>query len=149
MPDLLSLARQFFEAIPHTAVLGAEVIAAEPGQVTARMPYKPELVGNPETGQMHGGVIITLVDQTSAAAAVCAMDDPEPVATLDLRVDHMQPAEPGREVYARGECYRITRNILFVRCVVYQDSPERPVAASMSTFMRSSTAAYRKEPDRG
>jgi uncharacterized protein (TIGR00369 family) len=135
------MARTFFKVIPHSMVLGLEVLSVEPGLVIARLPYRPEIVGNPYSGQIHGGAIITLIDQTSGAAAVCALPKPEAVATLDLRVDHMRAATAGQDVLARAECYRVTRDIAFVRCVCYQDGAEDSIATSMSTFMRTGRAS--------
>lgn len=134
----LAVAREFFRVIPHSAVLGLEVVGVEPNAVVARLPYAEAIVGNPYNGQIHGGAVMTLIDQTSGAAVICSLAEPEAVATLDLRVDHMRPAEPGRAVLARAECYRLTRDIAFVRCVCYHDRPEDPLATSMSTFMRAS-----------
>jgi len=134
----LAAAQAFFKVIPHSATLGLEVVACEPGVIIARLPYKPELVGNPYTGRIHGGAVMTLVDQASGAAVVHSLDVPESVATLDLRVDHLRPPEAGRDVFARAECYRIAREIAFVRCVCYQDDPADPFVSSMSTFMRNS-----------
>ncbi|MDZ7810851.1 MAG: CBS domain-containing protein [Arhodomonas sp.] len=72
----LDVARRFFETIPHSAVLGMEPVAVGEGCLTARVPYRPELVGNPVTGVIHGGVITTLVDQTSGGAVIAALDRP-------------------------------------------------------------------------
>lgn len=128
---------RFFAMIPHSAVLGIELIAVTAEHVTARIPYKEELVGNPDTGVVHGGVITTLIDQTCGAAVIAALDPPEVVVTLDLRLDHLQPAQAQRPIWARAQCYKLTRHIAFVRCVVYQDTPAAPIATSMSTFMRA------------
>ncbi|WP_440997196.1 PaaI family thioesterase [Arhodomonas sp. SL1] len=133
----LATARRFFDTIPHSTVLGMEPVAVGEGCLTARVPYRPELVGNPVTGVIHGGVITTLVDQTSGGAVIAALDRPQAVATLDLRIDYMRPAEPGEVVYAHAECYKVTSQIAFARCTVYQQDFRDPIAMSMSTFMRA------------
>ncbi len=137
----LRLAREFFHAIPHSHVLGMEPVAVGERTLTACLPYKADLVGNPVTGVIHGGVITTLVDQTSGGAVIAALADPRPVATLDLRIDYMRPATPGEPVYAHAECYKLTGQIAFARCTVYQGDFDDPVATSMSTFMRSGDGA--------
>jgi uncharacterized protein (TIGR00369 family) len=111
------------------------------GWVVARVAYRPELVGNPQTGYLHGGVITTLIDQCSGAAVMLATDGQERIVTLDLRIDHLRPAAPERDIYARAECYRVGREVAFARCVAYQDDPECPFATSMSAFMRLSEEA--------
>lgn len=135
----LAWAQEFFRVIPHSAQIGLRVVACEAGVVVAELPYSPAIVGNPLTGHIHGGAIMTLIDQTSGAAAVCSLPEPEAVATLDLRVDHMRAATPGETLIARAECYRVTRDIAFVRCVCYHADAADPVATSMSTFMRASS----------
>jgi uncharacterized protein (TIGR00369 family) len=133
------LVERFFTAIPHSRVLGLEVVEVGVGVVVARLPYAKQLVGNPVTGVVHGGVITTLVDQTSGSAVFTATGQSEAIATLDLRIDYLSPATPGEAVLARAHCYRVTRQIAFVRCAVYHRDPEDPIATSVSTFMRASS----------
>jgi len=131
----LATARRFFNTIPHSAVLGMEPVSVGVGHLTARVPYRAEMVGNPVTGVIHGGVITTLVDQTSGGAVIAALERPQAVATLDLRLDYMRPAMPEEPVYAHAECYKVTSQIAFARCTVYQHDYDDPIAMSMSTFM--------------
>lgn len=135
----LVLAQEFFKRITHGELIGLEPVDVGDDFVVSRLPYSEALVGNPDTGHLHGGVVTTIVDQTSGAAAVTTLDPPEVVATLDLRIDHLRAAEPNKPVFARAQCYKITGNIAFVRCTAYQDDERDPFATSMSTFMRSAT----------
>jgi uncharacterized protein (TIGR00369 family) len=127
--------RVFSGLIPHMDVLGMETIEAKNGVAVLRLPWRADLVGNPETGVLHGGVVTTLIDTVSGLAAITGLAQPEPVATLDLRVDHLKPAAPRRDLFARAECYRLTRRIAFVRATAYQADPQDLVASSVSTFM--------------
>ncbi|RZM26922.1 MAG: PaaI family thioesterase, partial [Sphingomonas sp.] len=58
-----------------------------------------------------------------------------PQATVDLRVDYLRPATPGKTVIGRGECLRLTRSIAFVRGVAYDDDVDDPLAHVAGTFM--------------
>jgi len=136
--NLLEMAREFFQLLPHGRLLGIEVHRADAERVQTRLAYRDDLVGDPQGGHLHGGVITTLIDQTSGSAVLCRLGRLEAVATLDLRVDHLARARPGQAVVAEAECYRVTPNICFARCTVFPEGERaRPVAASMSSFMRT------------
>jgi len=116
------------------------LIEARDGVALMCVPYDAKLVGNPATGVLHGGVITSLLDSASGAAVGSAMraGGPwRPIATLDLRIDYMKPATPGRDLLARAECYKVTRNVAFVRGVAYHDDPADPIATTVATFMLS------------
>lgn len=59
----------------------------------------------------------------------------QPQATLDLRIDYLRPAEPGKDVFGRGECYHLTRSIAFVRGQAHDGNPDRPIAHVAGTYM--------------
>ncbi|MDY6942737.1 MAG: PaaI family thioesterase [Pseudomonadota bacterium] len=116
-----------------------QVIEIGKGSGTMKVPYKPELIGNPKTGVIHGGVLTSLIDSCGGLAVFSALPRMEPIATLDLRIDYQKPATPEKDLFAFSECYKLTRQIAFVRAIAYQDDKEDPVATSLATFMRSSS----------
>lgn len=130
------IASRLFQGSPHGSLIGLELVELGSDFVISRIAYRPELVGNPQTGYIHGGVITTLIDQSSGAAVMLATAGQERIVTLDLRIDHLRPAAPGRDIFGRAECYRVGHEVAFARCVAYQDKPEYPFATSMSAFMR-------------
>ncbi len=127
----------FNEFSPHNKARGMEVLELERGQARFRLPYDAKLVGNPDTGVLHGGVITALLDACSGASVFAALSEWVPIATLDLRIDYLQAAEVGREVIAHATCYKRTRNVAFTRAIAYHDDPDDPIASSVGTFMLS------------
>lgn len=121
--------------IPHSMFLGIEIAEIRPSECWIRLAYSERLVGNPDTGVVAGGVITTLLDQASGSSVVLSLDEFASIATLDLRIDYMKPATPGRELIAHAHCYKRTRNIAFVRGTAYHDRQDDPIATSHGTFM--------------
>jgi uncharacterized protein (TIGR00369 family) len=122
---------------PHALAIGMRLETAPDGSRLLRLPYDYHLIGDPDSGVLHGGVITTMLDQ---AAGMLARPEGEArdnysLATLDLRIDYMGPAVPGEDLLATGECYKRTRNIAFVRAHAYQESSPEPIAACVATFM--------------
>jgi uncharacterized protein (TIGR00369 family) len=120
---------------PHAVALGIELVSLEPGAAVLKVGYRADLVGDPQTGVLAGGVITSLLDQVCGLAVGSRRHDA--IATLDLRIDYMRPAEPGRDVMARADCYRVTRSIAFVRAVAYEADPADPIATAQGAFALS------------
>ncbi|MCL7945359.1 PaaI family thioesterase [Marinobacter sp. ATCH36] len=135
--------RRFIGTLNQSRELGMTVTSAKEGQLTLCLPYSDRIIGNPDTGVIHGGAITTLMDTTSGSVIMCTLDDFELSPTLDLRVDYMRPAEPHKPVYARAETYRVTRNIIFTRCEAFQE-PGDTIANCVGTFMRIGKEAMPK-----
>jgi uncharacterized protein (TIGR00369 family) len=137
------LNRRFSEVVPFNKALGLEVIRLERGEAWLRLPYRDNLVGNPATGVMHGGAITALMDAAGGSAAFMALDDATPVATLDLRIDYLKPAVPGRDVVGHASCYKLTRSVAFIRGLAFHahsdDDPDGgrddAIASVAATFM--------------
>jgi uncharacterized protein (TIGR00369 family) len=133
--DALERVRAMMQWTPQGRALGLEVTRIEGARVRGRAPYKRDLIGDPETGVIAGGVVTTFLDQLCGMAAVLAMPDPTIVATIDIRIDYMRGAEPGRDVLAEAHCYKIGKNVAFVRAVAYEESPDNPIANAAAAFM--------------
>src|SRR5690606_24419186 len=134
---VLAIANQSFrQMVPHNAALGLRVVDCAPGVVVMELPWVEHLVGDPDTGVLHGGAITALLDACCGASVFLKMRALTPIATLDLRIDHLEPATPRRTVTARAECYKLGRNVAFTRAVAYHD-PEDPIASAAGTFMLS------------
>ncbi len=136
-------ARRFFRGTPHCRELGMRVLRIDQRELHACVDWREDLVGDPVNGYLHGGVITTLADQVSGACASLSLRPIEVVATLDLRIDHLRPAAPGKSVHAEAHCYRIARQIAFVSCVVHDGNPDDPVASCASAFIRKGPMSRR------
>jgi len=115
--------------------LGGEVLELGKGRARTRLPYAPHLVGDPDTGVVHGGVITALLDQSCGIAVASALKELVPFATLDLRIDYMKPAEPHVDILVEAECLKVTHEVAFTRGIAYQGSPDQPIALSTGAFM--------------
>jgi uncharacterized protein (TIGR00369 family) len=137
---------ELVEFPPHGKALGMELVATEDGKALVRVPYAEHLVGDPDTGVIHGGVITATLDNASGWCVRLHEDYTEgmSMATLDLRIDYMKPATPHVDLMVMAECYKITRNIAFVRACAYHDDMEDPVATSVAAFM-TGTPTERKQ----
>lgn len=125
---------RFFQALPHVHALGAVPEAMHAGRATMSMPWRADLVGDPETGVIHGGAVSALMDTCCGMAAMSHPEAAGGSATIGLRIDYMRPATPGQTIRARAECFHVTRTVAFVRASALDDDDDRPVATATGTF---------------
>ncbi len=138
------LTHRLFGMIPHVKELGIETVHCGRGMAIIKLPYSARFIGNPETGVLHGGVVTTLIDTACGMAAITAPEEPARVATLDLRIDYLRPAQPGHQLFARAEVTKLTRTIAFLRAEAYEDDPHDAVATAVATFMFVSRGGAKK-----
>ena len=119
----------------HGGRLGIRLHAHEATWVEMALPYSTDLVGDPASGVLASGPIIALMDMTTSLAVWRRVDAFVPHATLDLRIDYLRPATPGRTVIGRAECLRTTRSIAFTRGLAHDGDPADPIANVAATFM--------------
>lgn len=129
------LAPLLVEGSPHAQALGFSLEGLGPGRATMRAAYSDALVGDPETGVLHGGVVTALLDHACGLAAFSGFGAQDAPATLDLRIDYMRAAKPGEDVLASAECMKAHGLIAFVRATAHDGDPSDPVAIAQAAFM--------------
>lgn len=127
--------RWIVELIPHSAALGLRFVEMRKGHAVLDLPWREDLVGDPDNGVLHGGAITTLIDATCGGATLSALEAVCRIATLDLRIDYLRPARTRQTVRCRAECYRLTRQVAFLRATAHDGDEADPVAHAVGTFM--------------
>jgi uncharacterized protein (TIGR00369 family) len=141
---LRETARHMVETVPQASALGFKLLSVEPGRGSILTPWREDLVGDPDTGVIAGGVVTALLDHVCGLAIISTARDgttPFSTATLDLRIDYMRAAAPRADVTASAHCYKLTRTIAFVRAHAYDADPEDPIATAQAAFILKRGAA--------
>ena len=119
----------------HGETLGIAYHAHGDDWAELALPYDAKLIGDPGSGVIASGPILALMDMATSVGVWLKLNAFIAHATLDLRIDYLRPARPGHTVIGRGECYRITRSIAFVRGQAHDGDPADPLANVAGTFM--------------
>jgi uncharacterized protein (TIGR00369 family) len=91
--DRTAVVERLYGEVPFHRRHDLEVLAVTPERASVKLPFDPGLVGNPDLGAVHGGVVSALVDLAGAAVFVGGREAFTP--TIDLRVNYLEAA--GRE----------------------------------------------------
>ncbi len=85
--------QQRIDVSPFQRWLGLRVTQVDEGRMCVTLPWKEDLVSNPNPPTVHGGILASVIDllglySVLTTGNVC-------IATVDLRVDYHRPAGPG------------------------------------------------------
>ena len=125
----------YVREVGHGGAIGIAYHAHGDDWVELALPYDARLIGMVESGIIASGPIISLMDMATSLAIWIRLGKFRHQATLDLRVDYLRPATPGRTIIGRGICYGATRSVGFVRGLAHDGDAEDPVASVTGTFM--------------
>lgn len=128
----------YVSQVGHGGALGIAYHDHGPDWVELALDYDEKLIGVPASGIIASGPIISLMDMATSMAIWVKLDRFKHQATLDLRIDYLRPATPGKRIIGRGECYVVTRSVGFTRGLAHDGDPADPVAHVAATFMFTS-----------
>jgi uncharacterized protein (TIGR00369 family) len=129
------IARQFIAALPFCKALDIRIEETGVAEAVMSMPYDKKIIGDPETGVVHGGAVSALLDTCAGLAVGLHPEGTKATATIDLRIDYMRPARPGERIFARAKVYNTTRSVAFVRANAHDGDEKNPVASASGAFV--------------
>lgn len=119
----------------HSGFVGMRYCGHGSDWIELAFDWRADLVGDPETGVLASGPIISLLDNATSMSVWTRTGRFTPQVTLDLRVDYTRAAVPGKAIVARAECYQLRRTMAFVRGIAHDGDPADPVAHAAGIFM--------------
>lgn len=119
----------------HNGLIGTQYVDHGDDWVELAIDYDEKLVGDPTTGILASGPIVSLCDMASGVSCWLKSRRFIEIVTIDLRLDYLRPAKIGNRVTARMQCYRATRSVAFVRGGAHDGDPDDPIAQATGTFM--------------
>lgn len=141
-------------SVPYISFLGIE-FDRRGDELTAIMPFKDDLIGNPMLPALHGGATAAFLEMTSIiglswatlwediesgrleAESLVDGKMPSLPKTIDFTVDYLRSGLP-RDAYARARVNRSGRRYASVHVEAWQDNRARPFAQATGHFLMPS-----------
>ena len=135
--NLGELAERMAGGTPQSQALGFRFISVSSGRGSMSVPWREDLVGDPDTQVIAGGVVTSLLAHTCGLAISSAAGGGSMfgTATLDLRIDYLRPAAPREGVTVEAHCYKVTHNIGFVRAEAWDIDRTDLIATAQAAFI--------------
>jgi uncharacterized protein (TIGR00369 family) len=113
------LVRQRMKESKSSELLGFDVESVHDGRAIFRLDVRPR--HKQIHGVVHGGILAALADTTAAIAAYTAVPRSVELATLELKINYLEPVSGGR-VKADARVLRAGRNFIVAECEIYNES---------------------------
>ncbi len=142
---------KLIKSIPYISFLGVE-FDRRGDEITAILPFKKDLIGNPNLPALHGGSIaafleISAIIELSWMQIWRQIENPKQKAdylidleiislpkTIDFSVDYLRSGLP-RDSYARAKVNRVGRRYASVHVEAWQDNRDRLFAQGTGHFL--------------
>ncbi len=121
------------ERIPFNKLIGIKIESIGMDSLGIRFEMRPELIGNFKRGNLHGGVISTVLDAIGGmvvwAEIMKKMEDQSfeeiskrfsKIGTIDMRVDYLRPGL-GKYFIATGATLRTGNKVSVTRMELHDD----------------------------
>lgn len=146
-----ALLKSLVDHIPYIRFMGI-TFDRRGDELTAILPYKDDLIGNPFLPALHGGVTAGLLEITASVGLAWSslwhdMENPDSAPerlesgrlprmpkTIDFSIDYLRSGLP-RDAYARAMITRSGRRYASVRAEAWQDNRARPFAQAHGHFL--------------
>ena len=134
------LVRRRMRESKSTELLGFEVESVHEGRAVFRLDVSPR--HKQIHGVVHGGILAALADTTAAIAAYTVIPRGEELATLELKINYLEPV-PGGRVKADARVLRAGRNFIVTECEIFNESGSL-AAKAILTFSAASGHVLKK-----
>ena len=120
--------------IPFHKLLGTRLEVMKDGYAAIHIPYRPDLVGDPRTERIHGGVISFAMDAAGGAAGMTTLShDTDLISTVDIRIDYLHPGRP-EDILAEGFIVKDGNSVIFTRMTARHPDSEELIAEGRAVY---------------
>lgn len=138
---ITELVRQRMKESKSTELLGFDVESVHDGRAIFRLDVRP--THKQIHGVVHGGIIAALADTAAAIAAYTTVPLGVELATLELKINYLEPV-PGGRVKADARVLRAGRNFIVTECEIFNESGAM-AAKALLTFSAAAGHTMKKK----
>lgn len=128
--DLTALVKH----LPYAAFIGLEVVELGDEVITV-LPPAEHLIGNANLPAVHGGAVGAMLEMTAILQLLYDTECERLPRTVDVSFNYLRPVRGDVTTYGRATVTRHGRRVANVRCDLWQEERDRPVANSHGHFV--------------
>lgn len=124
--------------VPYARFLGIEFAAGSKPHL--RLPFRQDLVGNPNPAAWHGGVTAAFMESAALIQLLLHLDEQRMPKSIDFAIDYLRSGQP-QALHADCQIARVGSRVAQVSVRCWQDAEEQPIALARGHFLLSPTSA--------
>lgn len=125
---------------PAARLLGWELVDVDPHVGTIAVSFEATVEMTNPVGDIQGGFLAAMLDDTLGPALVSSLDEGQFAPTLDLHVQFLRAARPGR-ITGHGRVRHRGRSIAFLTGELVDDADAVVATADATALIRATTPA--------
>ncbi len=116
---------------PTGRVLGMEMLEVDSAAGRVKVRYRPGPEFTNPMGSVQGGIVVAMLDDAAAFAAIVKSGVRIGVPTIELKTSFFAPARAGEYLYAEAVCLRLGKRIAFMEAELRDEAGK--LLAKLST----------------
>jgi uncharacterized protein (TIGR00369 family) len=132
-PNVMDVAalHQMASRCPLHRWLGVQAEGVNDEHIELSIPWREEILSNPDRRTVHGGILATLIDMAGAYAISVRLGRVLP--TVDIRTDYHAVARPGSRLTVRAHVINLGRSLGTAGASIFDDAGTH-VASGRGTY---------------
>lgn len=120
--------------IPLHKLLKIQLVEAHEGFAKLLIPFSPDIIGDPRSQRIHGGIIAVAMDSAGGAAGIATLNSySDKISTIDMRIDYLRPAH-AKDFYCEGQIVRSGNRIIVTSMKAYHCGETEIIAEGKGVF---------------
>ena len=118
--------------------MSLKLISSVNGNVVLELPFQEKHATARVDGVLHPGALAAALDSACGFVVLLSLEQPQPIATINLRVDHIHPAPVEEGVRIEAECYQRSGEFAYVKAVATSLDGDKLLCNALCIFKTGS-----------
>jgi len=132
--QLEELYKLFSSGVGANSDMSLRLVSAGQRHVVMELPFQEKHSTARLNGALHPGVLAAALDSACGFVVLLSQEQPQAIATVNLRIDHIHPAPAGEDVRVEARCYQQAAEFAYVNAVVMSMDKEKMLCNAMGIF---------------
>ena len=132
--QLEELYKLFSSGVGAHSDMSLRLVSAGQRHVVMELPFQEKHSTARLNGALHPGVLAAALDSACGFVVLLSQEQPQAIATVNLRIDHIHPAPAGEDVRVEARCYQQAGEFAYVNAVVRSLDEEKMLCNALGIF---------------